>query len=67
MTGTIKWFDSAKGFGFIQRGEGDDIFVHYKNIRGEGYRSLKEGQKVEFTLVKGAKGLQADDVTSVEG
>ncbi len=64
-TGTVKWFDSGKGFGFIQQGDGADIFVHYKNIRGEGYRSLKEGQAVEFNLVKGDKGLQADDVTAI--
>ena len=65
ITGTVKWFDSAKGFGFITRGEGGDIFVHYKNIKGDGYRSLKEGQVVEFILVKGDKGFQADEVEPV--
>ncbi|MDF2530325.1 MAG: hypothetical protein K0Q57_1205 [Gammaproteobacteria bacterium] len=64
--GTVKWFNSSKGFGFIQQDGGDDIFVHYKNIRGEGYRSLEEGQKVEFGVIQGQKGLQADDVVVVE-
>lgn len=64
--GTVKWFNNARGYGFITSGEnGDDIFVHYRNIRGEGYRSLAEGQKVEFELQKGEKGLQADDVCCV--
>lgn len=61
--GTVKWFNNARGYGFITRGEGsDDVFVHYRNIRGEGYRSLNEGQSVEFELLKGDKGLQAEDV-----
>jgi len=61
--GTVKWFNNARGYGFITRGEGsDDVFVHYRNIRGEGYRSLNEGQCVEFDLLKGEKGLQAEDV-----
>lgn len=64
--GTVKWFNSSKGFGFIQQEGGDDIFVHYKNIRGDGYRSLEEGQKVEFTIIQGQKGLQADDVTVLD-
>ncbi|ACR11768.1 cold-shock DNA-binding domain protein [Teredinibacter turnerae T7901] len=66
--GTVKWFNnaSARGYGFITRGEeSEDIFVHYRNIRGEGYRSLTEGQKVEFELQKGEKGLQAEDVSAV--
>ncbi|WNO07576.1 cold shock domain-containing protein [Teredinibacter sp. KSP-S5-2] len=64
--GTVKWFNNARGYGFITRGENsDDIFVHYRNIRGEGYRSLAEGQKVEFMLNEGDKGLQADDVACV--
>lgn len=68
MIGTVKWFNNARGYGFITRGEGtDDIFVHYRNIRGEGYRSLNEGQAVEFELLDGDKGLQAEDVmTSVD-
>ncbi|TVZ39177.1 CspA family cold shock protein [Alteromonadaceae bacterium 2753L.S.0a.02] len=64
--GTVKWFNNARGYGFITRGEEtEDIFVHYRNIRGEGYRSLTEGQKVEFELQKGEKGLQAEDVAAV--
>ncbi|WP_027330929.1 cold-shock protein [Marinimicrobium agarilyticum] len=65
-SGTVKWFNNARGYGFITRGEdSDDVFVHYRNIRGEGYRSLAEGQSVEFELLEGDKGLQADDVVSV--
>ncbi|MCI0514680.1 cold-shock protein [candidate division KSB1 bacterium] len=64
--GTVKWFNSSKGFGFIQRDGGEDIFVHYTSVRGEGYRSLQEGQRVEFTVIQGAKGLQAQDVGIVE-
>lgn len=64
--GTVKWFNNARGYGFITQGEeGDDIFVHYRSIRGDGYRSLSEGQKVEFELQKGDKGLQAEDVACV--
>jgi len=61
-TGTVKWFDNAKGYGFIQRPQGDDVFVHYRAIRGEGYRTLQEGQQVQFNVVQGQKGLQAEDV-----
>lgn len=60
--GTVKWFDNAKGYGFIQRSGGEDVFVHYRAIRGEGYRTLQEGQQVQFNCVKGQKGLQAEDV-----
>ncbi len=61
--GTVKWFNNTKGFGFITRGDdAPDIFVHYSAIRGDGYRSLEEGQRVEFTVVDGQKGLQAQDV-----
>lgn len=64
--GTVKWFNNARGYGFITQNEStDDIFVHYRNIRGEGYKSLAEGQKVEFALQEGEKGLQADDVACV--
>ena len=63
-TGTVKWFDSAKGFGFIVRESGDDVFVHFSSIRGEGYRSLEEGQQVEFEVVQGEKGPQAQDVVA---
>ncbi len=61
-TGTVKWFDSSKGYGFIKRDHGEDVFVHFRAIRGEGYRNLDEGQRVEFTVTQGQKGLQADDV-----
>ncbi len=62
-TGTVKWFSANKGFGFITRPEGDDIFVHFRSIRGQGHRALIAGQRVEFKVVRGEKGLQADDVT----
>ena len=60
--GTVKWFNSSKGYGFIQRKSGDDVFVHYQSIVGDGYRKLEEGQEVEFTVAQGQKGLQAQDV-----
>ncbi|MEE9322310.1 MAG: cold shock domain-containing protein [Granulosicoccus sp.] len=60
--GTVKWFDNAKGYGFIVSPEGDDVFVHYRVIEGEGYRSLAEGQKVEFIATQGEKGWQASEV-----
>ncbi|MFL0809080.1 MAG: cold shock domain-containing protein [Agarilytica sp.] len=64
--GTVKWFNNARGYGFITGEEKPgDIFVHYRNIRGEGYRSLLEGQKVEFELQEGEKGLQAENVECV--
>ena len=63
-TGTVKWFDNAKGYGFIQRPQGEDVFVHYRAIRGDGYRTLQEGQAVQFNVVTGQKGLQAEDVAS---
>ncbi|HWD33704.1 cold shock domain-containing protein [Pseudomonas caricapapayae] len=61
-TGSVKWFNDAKGYGFIQRGDGADVFVHYRAIRGEGHRTLIEGQQVEYSLTQGQKGLQAEDV-----
>jgi len=61
-TGTVKWFNNTKGFGFVQREQGEDVFVHYSSIRGDGFKSLDEGQKVEFTLGQGQKGPQANDV-----
>ena len=65
--GTVKWFNNSKGFGFIEREEGDDVFVHYSSIRDDGgFRTLNEGQKVEFAISKGEKGLQADDVVGAE-
>ncbi|NKI17817.1 cold shock domain-containing protein [Spongiibacter sp. KMU-166] len=65
VTGTVKWFNNAKGFGFITRSEGDDVFVHFRSIRGDGYRTLDEGQSVEFNVIEGPKGLQAEDVMKV--
>lgn len=61
-TGTVKWFNTSKGFGFISRDSGDDIFVHFRAIRGEGHRVLVEGQRVEFAVMQRDKGLQAEDV-----
>ncbi|MBI4509007.1 MAG: cold-shock protein [Deltaproteobacteria bacterium] len=64
-TGTVKWFNDAKGFGFISRENGPDVFVHHTAIVAEGFRSLAEGQKVEFEVVQGPKGLQAANVRPV--
>lgn len=64
--GVVKWFDSAKGYGFIQRDNGGDVFVHYSSILGVGYRSLTEGQRVEFEVEEGAKGPQALNVYIVD-
>jgi CspA family cold shock protein len=61
-TGTVKFFNSEKGFGFISREQGDDLFVHYSNIQGSGYRSLDEGQRVEFDVAPGRKGDEAQNV-----
>ncbi|MCH7588449.1 MAG: cold shock domain-containing protein [Chloroflexi bacterium] len=61
-TGTVKWFNGGKGYGFIEREDGDDVFVHFSAIRGDGYRNLEEGQQVEFDIEQGPKGLQAADV-----
>jgi cold shock protein len=63
--GTVKWFNDAKGFGFISRQTGDDVFVHFSAIRSNGFRSLQEGQAVEFAVVKGPKGLQAENVQAL--
>jgi cold shock protein len=63
--GTVKWFNAAKGFGFIARQNGEDIFVHFSAIQSNGYRSLEEGQAVEFTVGKGKKGLQAENVRAL--
>ena len=64
--GVVKWFNDSKGFGFIQRSSGEDIFVHFRAIQGDGYRSLQDGQKVEFVVVEGQKGLQAEEVTKID-
>lgn len=63
--GTVKWFNNSKGYGFITRDKGEDVFVHFRQIRGDGFRSLTDGQRVEFTVTQGQKGLQAEDVTAV--
>ena len=61
-TGTVKWFNGSKGYGFIEQEDGPDLFVHHSAIRGEGFRNLEEGQSVEFNVEQGQKGLQATDV-----
>ncbi len=63
IIGTVKWFNGDKGFGFIEREGGKDVFVHFSAIQGEGYKNLQEGQKVEFTVEQGPKGAQASNVT----
>ncbi len=64
-TGTVKWFNNSKGFGFIERQDGEDVFVHFNQIRGDGYRSLNDGQQVEFSVTKSEKGFQAEDVVAL--
>jgi len=61
-SGKVKWFNEAKGFGFIEQDTGEDVFVHYTSIQGNGFRTLKEGQKVDFEITKGPKGLKAENV-----
>ena len=63
-TGTVKWFNDAKGYGFIARPDGDDVFVHYSAIQGNGFKTLSEGQSLEFDIVEGPKGKQAANVTT---
>ena len=63
--GTVKWFNDAKGYGFITRESGDDVFVHHSDINAEGFKSLAEGQRVSFDVAQGPKGLQAKNVTKV--
>ncbi len=63
--GTVKWFNDAKGYGFIQRASGSDVFVHHTAIRAEGFRTLADGQEVEFTVVQGQKGPAAEDVVAL--
>lgn len=65
VIGTVKWFNGTKGYGFISRDGGPDVFVHYSAIESQGFRSLEEGQKVEFSIEKGPKGLQAVNVTAL--
>ena len=64
-TGTVKWFNNSKGYGFIARDNGSDVFVHHSAIQGEGYRSLEEGQKVQFEVTRGPKGEQATNVSKL--
>jgi CspA family cold shock protein len=64
-TGTVKWFNDAKGFGFIEQESGPDVFAHFSAITGEGHKSLAEGQKVEFTVTQGQKGPQAENIVAV--
>ena len=66
MKGTVKWFDIKKGFGFIQQEDGNDVFVHYSNISGNGFKVLEDGESVEFEVVEGNKGLQAQNVVKAE-
>ncbi len=66
VQGTVKWFNSEKGYGFISQENGDDLFVHYSEIQGSGYRELQEGARVEFLITPGRKGMQASQVTVVE-
>ncbi|MDD2696238.1 MAG: cold-shock protein [Anaerolineales bacterium] len=65
VQGTVKWFNASKGYGFISRDDGEDVFVHYTAVQSDGYRSLTEGQRVEFTIEHGPKGLQAKDVVAL--
>lgn len=65
MQGIVKWFSAEKGYGFIQREDGDDVFVHFSAIQAEGFKTLEEGQKVEFEIVEGARGPQAANVVKL--
>ena len=64
-TGKVKWFDTEKGYGFIEQENGDDVFVHFSAIEGDGFKDLEEGQEVQFDVVEGEKGLQAEEVTKL--
>ena len=64
-TGTVKWFNDSKGFGFIEQESGPDVFAHFSNIAGDGFKSLAEGQKVEFTVTQGQKGPQAENIIPI--
>ncbi|MDG2108180.1 MAG: cold-shock protein [Woeseiaceae bacterium] len=65
VTGTVKWFNEAKGFGFIEQESGPDVFAHFSNITGSGFKTLAEGQKVEFTVTDGQKGPQAENIVAL--
>ncbi len=64
-TGTVKWFNESKGFGFIEQESGPDVFAHFNAISGSGFKTLSEGQKVEFTVTEGQKGLQAENIVAL--
>ena len=64
-TGTVKWFNETKGFGFIQQENGPDVFAHFRNIEGSGFKTLAEGQKVEFVVTQGQKGPQAENIVAL--
>jgi len=64
-TGTVKWFNESKGFGFIEQENGPDVFAHFSAIQGDGFKTLSEGQKVEFIITQGQKGLQAESIVAV--
>jgi len=64
-TGTVKWFDESKGFGFIEQQSGPDVFAHFKAINSDGFKTLNEGQRVEFTVTQGTKGPQAENITAI--
>ena len=65
VTGTVKWFNESKGFGFIERESGKDVFAHFSAISGDGFKTLAEGQKVEFTVTQGQKGPQAENIVAI--
>ncbi len=65
MTGTVKWFNADKGYGFIEREDGEDVFVHFSAIQGDGFKTLDEGQRVEFEVVEGNRGMQAEKVSRI--
>ncbi len=65
MDGTVKWFNADKGYGFIEREEGEDVFVHFSAIQGDGFKTLDEGQRVEFEVIEGDRGKQAENVTCI--
>ena len=65
VTGTVKWFNETKGYGFIAQDNGPDVFAHFRSIVSDGYKTLAEGQKVEFTVSQGAKGPQAENITAI--
>ena len=65
LTGTVKWFNESKGYGFIEQESGPDVFAHHSNIIGDGFKVLEEGQKVKFTMTQGQKGPQAENIASI--